>query len=103
MVDVIKIETSMSDPTGKIIPVGVNAKLKVIVSDGVAVFSFNPVWLTKRFANIEIELRKDKGLPQTTSFHARTQKSITVYPGKTKEEIRKIIEEQLDSFKKNVK
>lgn len=103
MVDVVKLEAGLSDPSGKFIPLGVNAKVSVIISDGLAIFSFNPVWLAKRFAMIEIELCKSKGLPINTVFHARTQKSMTVYPGKTKEEIKDIIRSELDRMNSNVK
>ena len=103
MVNVIKLETSMSDPTGRLIPYGVTAKLSVIISDGLAVFSFNPVFLAKRFYNVEMQLCKDNGELCNTRYFPRLQKAVTTYLGKSKEEIKIIIEAQLDKLNKGVK
>jgi len=103
MVKVIELKTSMSDPSGRLIPFGVSAKLRVLISDGLAVFSFNPVFLAKRFAVVEIQLSKEQGEKCNTRYVQRLQKAITVYPGKSKEEIKDIIESQLDELNKGVK
>ena len=103
MVNVIKLETSMSDPSGRLIPFGVSAKLSVIISDGLAVFSFNPVFLARRFAGVEIQLAREKGELCNTRYVSRVQKAVTTYLGKSKEEIKEIIEGQLDELNKGVK
>ena len=103
MTKVIKITSGMSDPSGRLIPHGVSARLTVLITDGLAVFSFNPVYLARRFANVEIQLSKEKGEACNTRYMSRVQKVITTYPGKSKEEIKDIIEDQLKKLNEGVK
>ncbi len=90
---ILKIKLGMSDPRGILIPKGVSDILTCEISDEVAVFYFKNSTITKRFAALEIELEKEKGIDDT-QWIERVGKAITKYPGKTKEEIRDLLLEQ---------
>lgn len=101
--EIIKIRATMSDPTGRLIPRGIQAKLTVEIADEVAVYYFMDRNITKRFAMIEIKGDEVKKLPQTTFYMERNGKAIKRYEHKTKEEIRDLILEQFKQLNMNVK
>lgn len=104
MVDVpiIKLQASVSDPRGRLIPRGVQETLTVQIADQVATFYFKDGRTTERFAKTAIELERRRGANDTV-FIKRTQKAITKYEGKTKEEIRDIILQQLKQMGVNAR
>ena len=93
----------MSDPKGKLIPRGVQEQLSVAIADEVATWWFKDRRVTKNFATVEIAGDKARGVEQQTFFMERTGKAIRKYPGKTKEEIRDIVLEQLKEMGVNAK
>lgn len=100
-VRIIKIQCGMSDPKGKLIPRGVQERLTVEVADEVATYYFKDQRVTKNFSTIEIEGDKARGLEPTTLFISRLGKAIKKYPGKTKEEIRDEVLQQLKELNAN--
>ena len=92
----------MRDPKGKLIPRGVNETLQAEIADEVATFWFKDARTTKRFAMTAIELERRRGA-NDTAFLDRFQKAVTKYPGKTKEEIRDLILNQLKEMGVNAK
>lgn len=92
----------MNDPKGKLIPRGVMETLQVQIADQVATFWFKDGRTTERFAKTAIALEKEKG-KLNTIFLPRVQKAITKYEGKSKEEIRDIILNQLKQMGANLK
>lgn len=93
----------MSDPQGILIPKGIQEKITIEIGDEVAIYYFKDNRITKRFANIEIEGDKIKGLPQTTYYFDRVGKAMKKYPGKKKEEVRDLVLEQLKKLNVNTK
>lgn len=100
---IIKVKAKLSDPKGQLIPRGIIENLTIEIADNVATYFFKDRRTTKRFALIEIEGDKKRGLEQKTFFLERWGKAIVKYPGKSKEEIRNIILEQLNKLGINAK
>ena len=98
----IEINCSMSDPKGIFIPKGTSSKLNIKIVDESAVFSFDNHAITKKFAYFEIKEDEKQGIKRTL-YLERVGKSITMYPGKNKEEIKEIILEQLKKLGANIK
>ena len=101
-VEVIKLKVGMRDPKGKLIPRGVSEVLQAEIADEVATFWFKDARTTRRFAMTAIELEKRRGANDTI-FMERFQKAVTKYPGKTKEEIRDLVLNQLKEMGVNAK
>jgi len=101
-IKIIKIQAGMADPTGRLIPRGVQEILKVEIADEVATYYFKNSRVTKNFALIEIEGDKQKGKDQTVFYLERMGKAIKKYPGKKKEEIRISVLNQLNKFGANI-
>lgn len=100
---IIKIEAGMADPKGRLIPRGVQERLTVKIASEVATYYFKDNRITRKFAMLEIEGDKAKGKDQTIFFVERAGKVIKKFPGKTKEEIRDEVLEQLKKLKANIK
>lgn len=100
--EIIKIQASLSDPKGVLIPRGVIGKLTVEIADEVATFWFSDSRITKRFAAVVIKLERDRGA-EDTIFMERFRKIVTKYPGEKKENIRDKILLQLKQLGANVK
>lgn len=92
----------MADPRGKLIPRGLQEKLTVEIADEVATYYFKDARVTRNFALIEIEGEKAKG-EQQTFFIQRIGKAIKKMPGKTKEEIRQEVLQDLKQLNANAK
>lgn len=101
--EIIKLVFSLSDPSGKLIPRATREKLTVIIADGALTYFFQDRKVTKNFATIEMIGDKKNNFPQTTVFNERTGKAVKIYPGKTKEEIREIVLEQIQQLNLNTK
>lgn len=101
-INIIKLQASLIDPKGLLLPRGVVVYLKIEIADEVATFWFTDSALTKRFASIVIGLEQKRGANDTI-FMDRVQKIITKYPKKTREEIRLLILNQLKQMGANVK
>jgi len=98
----IIIRCNMQDPRGVFIPVGLVDQMTAEIVDEVATFRFkNPV-VTKKFATFAMAAEKKRGANDTV-YIERVQKAVTKYPGKTKEEIRDILLEQLKQMGINAK
>ena len=93
----------MSDPSGRLIPNGVTASVKIVIVDGLAVFQWNPLYVARRFFLVEKEGAKDRGVVCDTIYEPRTQKCLTKYDGLGKESIRDKILGQLKALNANVK
>jgi hypothetical protein len=93
----------MKDPNGIFIERGSIEDLTIKITDNAAVFYFKDPKVTRKFADFEINANKKYNKPATTSFSLRTQKAITMYEGKSKEEIRDIILDQLKQLGVNIK
>lgn len=100
--NVIKIKAALRDPKGFLIPRGITGHLNIEIVNQVAVFWFTDSAITKRFVTVVIGLEKKRGA-NDTNFMERFQKGITKYPGKTKEEIRDLLLNQLKQMGANVK
>lgn len=92
---IIKLKMTIGDPKGVLIPVGIKEELKFEIADGVAVWYFKNSKITKKWADLGIELEKKKGRV-LTEFSPRLAKAFTMYPNDTKEIIRDKI---LENFK----
>lgn len=101
-IKVIKIQTSLRDPKGLLIPRGVAGHLNMEIADEVATFWFTDSAITRRFAKVVIRLEQERG-ENDTAFIDKFQKIVTKYPGKAKEEIRDIVLGQLKEMGANVK
>lgn len=102
-VKIIRIKAGMSDPRGLLIPAGLQEQITIEIADQVATYWFKDRKVTKKFAIVEMNEDQDKGKPQTTFFIDRVGKAIKKYEGKSKEEIRNIVLEQLKQLNANVK
>lgn len=100
---IIRIRAGMADPKGILIPRGIQEQITIEIADQAAVYYFKDSKVTRRFAEIEIRGDEDKGKEPETVFIQRVGKAIKKYPGKTKEEIRDIVLEQLKKLNANVK
>ena len=99
---VLIVKCSMSDPKGILIPRGVIEQLTIEIGDQVAVFRFRDGRTTKRFGELAMKLEAKRGAKDTL-YLERIGKVLTKYEGKTKEEIRDIILNQLKEFGVNLK
>lgn len=101
-IEIIKIRCGMRDPQGKLIPRGINEIVTVEIADGIAIFYFKDPRITKKFCDIAMELENRRGV-KNTNWHTRLQKAITVYSGRSKEEIKKIVLDDFAKLNLNVK
>jgi len=100
--NIFRLRVRMMDPKGILIPKGVTEELIAEIGEEVAIFHFKNPSTTKRFALVVIKLENQRGVKDTT-YLPRINKIMTHYKGKTKEEIRDLILEQLKQLGANVK
>jgi len=99
----INLSMKMKDPSGRLIPKGITETINIIIADGAATYFFTNKRITQKFAFIEIEADKKAKLPETTKYLDRLGKAIKIYPGKNKEEIKKIILKELTKLNFNAR
>lgn len=101
-VETIRLRVGMMDPLGKILPRGVKEELTAEITDQAATFRFKRGDSTRHFARVvmALEARKNK---KDTIYLERFQKIVTKYPGKTKEEIRDLLLNQLKQMGLNAR
>jgi hypothetical protein len=100
--EIIKIQASLMDKKGILIPAGVVGHLTMEIADEVATFWFSDSSITRRFSNVVIRLERNRGA-KDTFFMERFQKIVTKYPNKNKEDIRDLILSQLKQMGANIK
>lgn len=99
---ILRLKVKMQDPKGILIPKGQTHELTADIADEAAIFYFNNSATTKRFALLAMKLEKARGVNETLWIE-RTQKAVTKYEGKTKEEIRDLLLLQFKQMGLNAK
>jgi hypothetical protein len=99
----ITITCKLKDPKGFFIKNNATETLTIIINDGMAIFYFSNFKSTANFANFEIQANIKYNKPKNTRLDLRRKKAYTLYPNKTKEEIKDIILNQLKQLGINLK
>lgn len=100
--EIIKINATLGDPKGILIPRGVMGKLTMEIADEVATFWFTDHSITRRFAAVVMKLENARGAKDTI-YLERFQKIVTKYVGKSKEQIRDLVLLQLKTMGAHIK